>query len=78
MGWTDDWDDETGAGSARLGMMLTGFAVIMGAPFWFDLLNRLVGLRRGRAVPPRAAGDAASATRGRTPAQAALEELLGV
>jgi hypothetical protein len=28
-----------------LGWLVTGLAVSLGAPFWFDLLNRVVDLR---------------------------------
>lgn len=59
--WTD-WDSarkqifpSTGGGTGWLlnwlGWLITALAVSLGAPFWFDLLNRLVNLRRG--VQPR-------------------------
>jgi hypothetical protein len=28
-----------------VGWLITGLAVALGAPFWFDLLNKLVNLR---------------------------------
>jgi len=28
-----------------LGFLITAFAICLGAPFWFDLLNKLVKLR---------------------------------
>lgn len=38
-----------------LGWLVTGLAVSLGAPFWFDLLNRLVDLRgAGKRPDPRA------------------------
>jgi len=37
-----------------VGVMFTALAVALGAPFWFDLLNRLVSLRASGKQPPRA------------------------
>lgn len=37
--WTDPW-------SKLLGLFLSVVAVLVGAPFWFDLLNRLVNFRQ--------------------------------
>ena len=34
----------------------------MGAPFWFDMLTRLVGAKGNRGVPSKAAADNGSAT----------------
>lgn len=34
-----------------VGWMLTGLAVSLGAPFWFDLLNHVVNLRHGMRKP---------------------------
>ena len=41
-----------------LGWLLTALAISIGAPFWFDLLNRLVNVRHGirRPEPEKAAG----------------------
>lgn len=30
-----------------LGLALSTIALSLGAPFWFDVLNRIVGLRKG-------------------------------
>jgi hypothetical protein len=38
-------------GSRALGWLLTALAVSMGAPFWFDLLNKLVNIRHGMRRP---------------------------
>jgi len=38
-----------------LGCLMTALAVSLGAPFWFDLLGRLVNLRATGAKPARAA-----------------------
>jgi len=40
------------------GWILTGLAISMGAPFWFDLLNKLVALRSSNKPKE---GDGASA-----------------
>lgn len=37
-----------------LGLLLSTFAVSLGAPFWFDLLNKFVRLRGAGAEPPPA------------------------
>ena len=37
--------NESTNGRRILGFLLTAFAICMGAPFWFDLLNKLVHLR---------------------------------
>jgi hypothetical protein len=34
-----------------IGFIITAFAISLGAPFWFDLLNRFVNLRVGGAKP---------------------------
>ena len=34
------------------GLLLTALAVSLGAPFWFDLVNKLVNLRSSGKVPP--------------------------
>ena len=36
-----------------LGILLTSFAIVMGAPFWFDLLNNVINLRLS-GNPPQA------------------------
>jgi hypothetical protein len=37
-----------------LGLLVTVLAISLGAPFWFDLLNRLVNLRStGKPPDPR-------------------------
>jgi hypothetical protein len=34
-----------------LGILLTSFAIVLGAPFWFDMLNNLVNLRSSGSPP---------------------------
>jgi hypothetical protein len=41
------------------GLVMTGLAVSLGAPFWFDLLGRLVNLRATGAKPARTAPSSA-------------------
>jgi hypothetical protein len=47
--WADDWTDTTSYQWIvhPLGVALTVVALVLGAPFWFDLLKRLTGIRRG-------------------------------
>ena len=49
------------------GWLATGLLVTLGAPFWFDLLTRLVSLRTSGVKPPLAKDDPASATSRRGP-----------
>lgn len=39
------WDSMTWWGMKLLGLFLTGLAVSLGAPFWFDVLNKLMVVR---------------------------------
>jgi hypothetical protein len=34
-----------------LGLLLTGIAISLGAPFWFDLLNKVVSIRSAGRSP---------------------------
>lgn len=47
IGWTDEsWPKDFLGGTGRIiGWILTGIAVTLGAPFWFDLLNRFMVIR---------------------------------
>jgi hypothetical protein len=47
------------------GWLLTAVLVMLGGPFWFDLLGKLVSLRTAGTRPPLAADDPGSATRTR-------------
>lgn len=54
LGWSmEKWDNTEGTAwlSKILGLLLTACATSLGAPFWFDLLSKLVSLRS--AVKPR-------------------------
>jgi hypothetical protein len=44
-GWTDDWSN--GFVGHAAGVLLTALALTLGAPFWFDLIKRLTGVRKG-------------------------------
>jgi hypothetical protein len=62
VGWGDSWG-RGGPAGYFIGVVITGLAVMLGAPFWFDLLTKLLALRSGGGgVPPKAASDPASAT----------------
>jgi hypothetical protein len=39
------------------GLLLTGLALSLGAPFWFDLLNKVTNFRASGAPPPKAGSD---------------------
>ena len=57
LGWTNDAPPPIGTSpfwylQKLLGMVLTVVGVSLGAPFWFDLLNRVVNLRAAGAKPP--------------------------
>jgi hypothetical protein len=44
LGWGNP-EDDGGFWSKLLGFLITAFAISLGAPFWFDLLNKLIKLR---------------------------------
>ena len=66
VGWPEPPFDATHDGgwwlSHLLGWLLTGALLMLGAPFWFDLLSRLVSLRNSGKAPEVAARDDTSAT----------------
>lgn len=60
VGWTSDWIQHDPRGLPRtggewftkvVGLVITGFAVSLGAPFWFDVLNRIMVVRS--TIKPR-------------------------
>jgi hypothetical protein len=66
IGWSREakdiraWQSGLGAGALKvLGILLTAFAIVMGAPFWFDMLNNLINLRSS-GNPPLVRGVEAS------------------
>lgn len=59
IGWSSNAQDiralpsGLGAGALKvLGILLTSFAIVMGAPFWFDILNNFINLRLSGNPPP--------------------------
>ncbi len=59
IGWSRDAHDiralpiTFGAGALKvLGILLSSFAIVLGAPFWFDMLNNLINLRSSGNPPP--------------------------
>jgi hypothetical protein len=62
VGWSSDWHDPGGYIGTALGWLLTALLVMLGAPFWYGLLTKLVSLRSTGGTPPKAAKDPASAT----------------
>jgi hypothetical protein len=66
IGWSRDskdiriWPGGVGDQALKvLGILLTSFAIVMGAPFWFDMLNNVVNLRLS-GNPPAVRGVEAS------------------
>ena len=57
-GWPNGFDGITW--SRLLGWLLTGFAASLGAPFWFDILNRISNVRRVIARPEPKASEASA------------------
>jgi hypothetical protein len=47
------WPNSLGAEALKvLGILLTSFAIVLGAPFWFDMLNNIINLRLSGNPPP--------------------------
>ncbi len=58
IGWSRDandiraWPNGLGAQALKvLGILLSSFAIVMGAPFWFDMLNNIINLRSSGNPP---------------------------
>ncbi len=58
--------DETVVSLSLFGWILTAFALSLGAPFWFDLLQKLVQVRSSLKSEPSASSETASSERGET------------
>lgn len=52
LGWGTWGNFFDGFGDSILGCFITALAISLGAPFWFDLLNRLVKIRGTGTKPP--------------------------
>jgi len=62
LGWdTNNWHKTTASAGSfllkLLGLVLTVFAIMMGAPFWFDTLNKISNLRGTGTKPQTTAGN---------------------
>ena len=62
VGWKH-WDSEAGPVGTVFGWFLTALLVMLGAPFWYGLLTKLVSLRSSGPPPEKASDDPSSATR---------------
>lgn len=47
------WPSSENIAVTILGWLLTAMAVSLGAPFWFDMLGKLINLRSSGAAPPK-------------------------
>ncbi len=72
VGWQQgaDWGDAAWTASHVAGWLVTALLLMLGAPFWYDALSRLVSLRATGARPPTADHDPAAATSLRASAMA--------
>jgi hypothetical protein len=61
--WWEPWKWGLSRTATFAGWLLTALLIMLGGPFWYDLLTRLVPLRSSGTKPPEAADDPASATR---------------
>jgi hypothetical protein len=60
--WKTPWDWSWSQSGTVFGWVLTALLVMLGAPFWFDVLTMLASLRSTGRKPPSAANDPTSAT----------------
>ena len=60
--WKTPWDWSWSQYGTVLGWVITALLVMLGAPFWFDVLTSLASLRSAGSKPPSAVADRASAT----------------
>jgi hypothetical protein len=62
VGWGKNWHNPGGYAGTVLGWIVTALLVMLGAPFWYGLLTKLVSLRSAGGTPPKAGQDPTSAT----------------
>jgi hypothetical protein len=62
VGW-HHWNQPGGTWATILGWLVTALLVMLGAPFWFGVLTKLVSLRSTGERPSKALDDSTSATR---------------
>lgn len=79
VGWEQaaQWSDLGWTASHLAGWLVTALLLMLGAPFWFDVLSRLVSLRATGAKPVPAAQDPAAATSLRAATAPAAEHKTG-
>lgn len=68
----DFWDGILGILAKITGLAATVFAMMMGAPFWFDLLNKVSNLRGTGNKPASSSGTVGTTTLTQTPAPIAI------
>lgn len=52
LGWKDAYPDSLGAAISKIfGLLVSILAISLGAPFWFDILNRVMQVRAAGASP---------------------------
>lgn len=52
LGWSGDYPDSPGAAISKIfGLLVSILAISLGAPFWFDILNRVMQVRAAGASP---------------------------
>jgi hypothetical protein len=56
LGWQDESRAQIDWVNKIFGLLLTALAVSMGAPFWFDMLNKIVSVRATGKPPKEATG----------------------
>jgi hypothetical protein len=61
VGW-NNWNDQGGTWLTAGGWFATALLIMLGAPFWFGVLSKLVSLRSAGARPSKAADQETSAT----------------
>jgi hypothetical protein len=61
--WWQVWNWSSSNLGTALGWLVTALLVMLGAPFWFDVLTRLASLRSAGAKPAPATDDDASASK---------------
>jgi len=61
LGWQDESQARIDWVNKIVGLLLTALAVSMGAPFWFDTLNRIIAVR-ATGKPPKEATEAQEAS----------------
>ena len=61
VGW-DNWNEPGGTWVTMGGWLVTALLIMLGAPFWFGVLTKLVSLRSTGERPAKASEDEASAT----------------